>query len=106
MSDSYLAIAAIAQDEFMIKRLIACATLEAKSGGTILVLHGPNGTDPEDWVRLNSYVWASSPSWGNKWHQAFVDHPDDDSYEPGKDPEVITDGDILATVQSLTALPE
>jgi hypothetical protein len=106
MSDPYLAIAAIANDEHMIERLRACATQQAHLGGTSLVINGPGGSDPVDWVGMNRYLWAASPSWGEKWQYALDSNPDDPNYEPGKDTAVITDADILATVQGLTGLPE
>jgi hypothetical protein len=55
------------------------------------------------WVEANAYVWASSPGWGAAWDSALAGHPDDDTYEPGRDPGVITDGMILSTVQALGA---
>jgi hypothetical protein len=51
--------------------------------------------------RYNRYVWAASPGWGGAWDSALAGHPDDPAYEPGRDPAVITDGMILATVQQL-----
>lgn len=99
MSDAYLAIADIANDQYMTERLRACATQEARLDNGITI------ADPIAWVYENRYVWAASPGWGEKWHSAYVSHPDDDNYEPGKDMAVITDGDILATVQSLTGAP-
>jgi len=97
MSDSYLAISSIANDEFMIERMRAAVTQQVGLGNFNLDNLGSVIT----WVDTNRYVWAASPGWGEKWRQAYTDHPDDDTYEPGKDSEVITDGDILATVQSL-----
>ena len=95
MADSYLAIAAIANDEFMQERMFAAATQQQELGSVQLL------PDPLSWVVNNRYTWAASPGWGEKWHTAYVEHPDDDAYEPGKDAEVITDGDILSTVQHL-----
>jgi hypothetical protein len=102
MADSYLAIAAIAKDEFMIERMNAAVTQQQHLGNIDVNL--PNVANPfsaQEWVNQNRYVWASSPSWGEKWTYALDSHPDDPSYEPGKDEAVITDGDILATVQAL-----
>jgi hypothetical protein len=101
MADSYLAISAIANDQWMIERLNACVTQQASLGGFPELLSVGNPGDPLLWVKDKRYEWAASPGWGQKWHDAYVAHPDDDSYEPGKDSEVITDGDILATVQHL-----
>jgi hypothetical protein len=93
MSDSYLAISEIAKDTFMIERLRACAAQQGHNGLPI--------GDPLQWVDDNRYVWASSPSWGEKWTYALLTNEDKPNYEPGRDPAVITDEDILATVQFL-----
>jgi hypothetical protein len=96
MADPYLAIADIAQDQYMNKRLRACVTQEAYQGHIPLSVD-----DAPQWVATNAYVWASSPSWGAKWESALISHPDDATYEPGKDAAVITDADVLSTVQAL-----
>jgi hypothetical protein len=54
-------------------------------------------------VDVNRYLWASSPGWGAAWDSALASHPDDDAYQPGRDPSVITDGMLLSTVQALTS---
>ena len=98
MTDPYLAIAAIATDQYMNERLNAAATQQA-----YLDDNGVNPQGPLTWVIQYRYVWAASPSWGEKWQYALDAHPtpEDPPYEPGKDTAVITDLDILATVQSL-----
>lgn len=96
MTDPYLAIAAIASDPYMRERLNAAATQQAYLENVTM-----QGQDPLVWVTTNRYVWASSPSWGEKWKFAVDGHPDDPEYEPGKDEAVITDADILAAVQYL-----
>jgi len=99
MADSYLSIAAIANDENMRERMRAAATQQAQLGTAPLI------TDPIRWVGDNMYVWASSPGWGAAWDSALAAHPPETEpdYEPGRDPAVITDGMILATVQTLGA---
>jgi hypothetical protein len=102
MADSYLAISAIANDQYMTQRMYACATQQQYLGTVNLGL--PGVADPfsaQEWVNQNKYVWAASPSWGEKWKYALDSNPDDPDYEPGKDEAVITDGDILSTVQAL-----
>lgn len=94
MPDSYLAISEIAADAWMNERLRACASQQSHLGNP--------PADPIQWVADMRYVWASSPTWGEKWDYAKATHGDPD-YQPGKDPAVITDGDILATVQELAA---
>jgi len=98
MADSYLSIANIAGNNFMHQRMVACATQQAHLGST------PGIEDPGVWVSQNSYLWASSPGWGEKWDYALATHPPIEGqplYDPGQDAAVITDADILATVQAL-----
>lgn len=104
MADSYLSISAIANDEFMTERMNSAVSQQQHLGnfnaGT------PNVEFPysaQAWVKDYRYIWASSPGWGDKWTYALETHPDDLDYEPGKDSGVITDGDILATVQALSS---
>jgi hypothetical protein len=100
MTDAYLSIAAIANDSFMTERVRAAATQQAHLGAV------PKIEEPGTWTITNRYLWASSPTWGEKWDYAVQTHPttpDEPPYFPGKDPAVITDEDILATVQSLGA---
>ena len=102
MADSYLSIAAIANDEFMRERMYACVSQQQHLGNVDVGL--PSVSDPfsaQEWVNQNRYVWASSPSWGEKWSSALAS----DNPEPGKDESVITDADILATVQALAGPP-
>lgn len=101
MPDSFLAISEIANDQWMTERMNAAATQQAHLGNAPAVLSVGVPGDPLLWVSVNRYVWASSPSWGEKWDYANASHPDDPDYEPGKDPAVITDADILSTVQAL-----
>jgi hypothetical protein len=93
MADSYVSISEIAADAWMNERMRACASQQVHLG-TITI-------DPIQWVTDNRYVWASSPTWGEKWTYALATHPDDPNYQPGRDDAVVTDDDILATVQAL-----
>lgn len=106
MTDPYLAVAAIANDEFMVERLRACVAQQTTLGNVPSISNDPLNQPPAvsalNWVENNKYVWASSPSWGEKWQYALDSNPD---AEPGKDPAVITDDDILATVQHLGGMP-
>jgi hypothetical protein len=99
MADSYMTISTIANDQYLRERMTAAATQQAHLGSA------PAITDPQQWVVDNRYVWASSPGWGEKWDSAWQTHAGDLSYQPGRDPAVITDADILATVQALGAAP-
>jgi hypothetical protein len=96
MADSYLSISEIATDQWMRERMLAASTQQSYLGNAPLI-------QPTvfQWVDNNRYVWASAPGWGAAWDSALAGHPDDPAYEPGRDPAVITDGMILATVQQL-----
>lgn len=91
MSDSYLAISQIANDEWMLERMTAAAVQQTTLGNINV------GTNPQVWISEQRYVWACSPSWGEKWSSALAGGIE----EPGKDESVITDADILTTVQHL-----
>lgn len=100
MADSYYTISQIAGNGAMHQRLCACATQQQILGNV------PGIEEPIQWVSANSYVWASSPGWAEKWDYATQTHPPVEGapmYDPGIDAAVITDGDILATVQALGA---
>jgi hypothetical protein len=100
--DSYLSIAAIASDPYMSERVRACAAQQSELGSVDI-------DEPIAWTASERYVWAASPGWGEAWSYAIETHPPDPPdefgnttvYEPGKDDTVITDGQILATVQAL-----
>lgn len=96
MADAFLAISEVATDQFMTDRMYAATTQQVALGNV-----NPGQYTAITWVDVNRYVWASSPGWGAAWDSALAAHPDDPDYEPGKDPAVITDGMILATVQQL-----
>jgi len=105
MADAYLAISEIAQSPSMNDRMRAAATQQSHLGNTPDI--DPN--DPLTWVSAHAYLWASSPGWGEAWDYAKATHPpaeDEPAYDPGKDPGVITDSMILATVQALGAVQE
>ena len=89
MADSYLTISVVAVDQNMLNRVTACA---AQQG-----VHN----SPHSWAAQNQYAWASSPTWAEKWDYAVANGVE----EPGADPAVITDIDILTTVQGLLNAP-
>jgi hypothetical protein len=99
MADSYLAISNIAGNRYMTERVVAAATQQAHLGNAPLI------TNPLAWTTDNRYLWASSPGWGEKWDSAVLSHALTPVYDPGSDTSVISDADILATVQMLGAEP-
>jgi PKD repeat protein len=105
MADSYLSIAAIADDEFITGRMAAAATQQQHLGSVdIGAQWGVAPGSAVSWVTDNRYLWASSPGWGAAWDSALVANSDP-SYEPGKDTAVITDEMILSAVQTLAPPP-
>lgn len=95
MADAYLTISYVANDGFMVERVRACATQQEHLGSIGV-------DDPYAWAYDNRYLWASSPGWAEKWDYALQTH-EDPGYAPGSDPAVITDADILASVQALAS---
>lgn len=85
---SYLSVAAIKQNSWLRVRIAACVAVEDVS------------ELPEEWVQDRLWALAAQPGWAQAWDSALAAHPED-SYEPGKDEAVITDGMILAAVQAL-----
>lgn len=101
MADSYLTISEIAGNAAMNQRLNACATQQKAAG------NAPGIDNALHWVNSNAYLWASSPSWAEKWDYALATHTPVEgqpAYDPGRDATVITDADVLATVQTLGAI--
>lgn len=103
MSDSFLSISKIANDEVMVERMNA-AVSQQQHLGNITVSAYNYGPAPASiiWVQENRYIWASSPDWAAAWDSALAGGNE----SPGADPAVITDGMILSTVQALLGLPE
>lgn len=89
MADTYLSIADAADSYSLQRRVAACAAQQDAPG------------DPVQWTVDNRYTWAAAPGWGAAWDSALASHPDDPVYDPGADPAVITDAQILAQLQSM-----
>lgn len=87
MSDAYLDIANIADNGSMLRRVAACAAQQSAPG------------DPTAWAWDNRLHWAAAPGWGAAWASALAGNIED----PGADPAVITDPQILAQVQAMLA---
>lgn len=87
---SYLTQNDIANNRAMLDRVAQAAAQENA------------GTDPDRWTYENRRDWASAPGWDAAWESALVSDPDAD---PGINEGVITDGQILAQVQSMKPVP-
>lgn len=86
VSDPYLEVAAIATNPYMRARVAACAAQEGDPS-------------PENFSAINCWRWAAAPGWGTQWASALASG----IVEPGLDPAVITDLQILACVQAIRA---
>ena len=71
-------------------RVAACAQAEADRASVDI-------GDPEAWAQTHRWDYAMAPGWVAKVESAVENGITD----WGKDPAVITDGDILATVQPM-----
>ena len=90
---SYLSQDAIASNSTMQHRVAQCAAVEmADKIGTL---------DPDHWALTNRRYWSAAPGWDTAWEYALNVHSADADYDPGADEAVITDGQILAQMQSM-----
>ena len=85
MADTYLDIAEVADSYSLQRRVAACAAQQDAPG------------DPTQWALANKLDWASAPGWGAAWASAVAGGVED----PGSDPAVITDAQILSQVQAM-----
>lgn len=83
---AYIDIADMSGDTFLMQRVTACAAEQ-------------DVPDPQGWAYLHRWEWAASPGWADAFGYAKAGG----NPNPGRDPAVITDGMILAEVQSLLA---
>lgn len=90
---TYFDIALLQQDQDFRSRVAACYSAELTSAGTL-----PMGNnDPWAWASTYAWAMASAPGFGDAYAYAVANN----NPAPGKDPGVITDGMILAAVQSI-----
>jgi hypothetical protein len=86
---AYFTQAVIADDPYMRLRVSAAAAQQGCAGDA--------GIDPDEWTLEWRKVWASSPGWDAAWESAQAGNVQ----TPGMDPGVVTDGMILAQVQTM-----
>jgi hypothetical protein len=86
---AYFTQAVIADDAYMRLRVSAAAAQQGCATDF--------GIDPDTWTLEWRKVWASSPGWDAAWESAQAGNVE----IPGMDPGVVTDGMILAQVQSM-----
>jgi len=85
---TYLTLGIISRDQWMSDRIAASAAQEGVTDA---------GIDPDIWMGAWRRVLASAPGWAAAWESAVAAG----IVEPGRDPAVITDGQIRAQVQSM-----
>lgn len=89
--DTFLTIATVADSLSMQRRVTACAAQQDAPG------------DPVAWAVGSRYEWAAAPGWAAAWDSSTASHPDDPTWDPGVQPDVITDAMILSQVQAMLA---
>lgn len=90
MADDYLDVADVADSYSMRRRVAASAAAEGVPAA-------------KTWAADNDLYWAAAPGWGAAWASSMAAHPDDPTWDPGAQRDVITDGMILAQVQAMLA---
>lgn len=96
MSDQLADIAALAADDAMKQRV--AAGIAQESNGAYPV-PPPETAEQESWNRR--WDWASTPTWAEKYRYAI----DTGVADPGSDPGVIPDADIIAWVTTTWPIP-
>lgn len=86
MADTYDSIADVADSASLARRVTACASQEGDPS-------------PETWTYQHRWQYAAQPGWG----AAFASAEAGGNPDPGADPAVVTDGQILSAVQALRA---
>lgn len=85
---TYASVVEIAASPSLRNRITAAAAQESV----------PN---PEAWVSLNMWSFASQPDWAEAWDYAKATYSLDNNPDTGARPGVINDSMILAAVQAL-----
>ena len=91
---AYFDVSQLAADSHFLGRVSACYAVETNAVR--------DRVPPPQWAQQHAWEMAAQPGFGDQYASALAQNPPNP--EPGKDPGVITDGQILAAVQSL--LPE
>jgi hypothetical protein len=86
---AYLTQSIMADDPYLRLRVASCAAQQGCAEN--------RGIDPDMWTLEWRRVWASAPGWSEAWESAVTSGVPD----PGADPGVVTDSQILAQVQSM-----
>jgi len=84
---TYWDVSLVAADVDLQTRETACAAVEGVSA------------DPAQFAYDNRWQYAAQPGWGDAWASALAAGVTD----PGRDPAVITDNQILSATQQIAA---
>lgn len=85
---SYESQAALSQDQDFIDRVASCAATQTL----------PAGWTPVAWAQTNAWEVASAPGFADAYESALVALAN--ASDPGKNPAVISDAQILGAVQA------
>jgi hypothetical protein len=85
---AYYDIALLHSDQDFLNRVAACYSQETTFDREL---------NPDVWVGQHSWDLAAAPGFGDAYAYALAN----ENQAPGKDPSVITDGQILAAVQAI-----
>jgi hypothetical protein len=91
---TYTDIALLSTDPDFVARIAACYAIE-----TLDKIGDVNFQTAETWSQLNAMSMAAQPGLGAAYAYALATNVED----PGKNPAVITDNQILSGVQSILA---
>jgi hypothetical protein len=89
---TYHSISLLKNDTAFLDRTAACYAQE-----TFSAIGTPAYIDPAQWATQHAWTMASAPGFGDAYQYAL----DTDNEKPGSDPGVITDSQILASVQAI-----
>jgi hypothetical protein len=88
---TYLTQSIMADDPYLRLRVSSCAAQQGCAEDF--------GIDSDGWTMEWRRVWAASPGWDAAWESARAATPP--VVDPGADPGVITDAQVLSQVQSM-----
>lgn len=91
---AYADVAALAADAHFAQRTMACYATETLGDGEAI--------NPPGWQAEHTWDMAAQPGFGDAYASAVAGSVPD----PGNDPSVISDTQILGAVQSLLPAPE
>jgi len=92
---AYFDVATLSRDTDFLSRIAACYATETPLGD-------PEAIPPDQWSTEHGWDVAAAPGFGDAYASAIASGVEN----PGRDPAVISDAQILAAVQAIMAQPE